>query len=70
MEKVIEDAAKFRNAEEGRIALDVVRSIIATCRAAEVNLEWYLPEMLKLKPEFITEHADDLLPFTFSLTKN
>src|SRR5690606_10537445 len=40
-EKTIEDAAKFRFSEQGRVALDIIRSLIATCRAAEIDFNKY-----------------------------
>ncbi|MDQ3230469.1 MAG: transposase [Pseudobdellovibrionaceae bacterium] len=69
IEKAIQDAAKFRNAEEGRIALDVIRSVISTCRAAEVDFEWFLTEVLKTNRETIAKNPADYLPIVFSQAK-
>jgi hypothetical protein len=42
VEKKIQDSSKFRQSEEGRVAFDVIRSVMACCQAAEVDFAAYM----------------------------
>ena len=41
-EKIMEDASKFRATEAGRLQVDILRTIVHTCSAAQVDLQAYL----------------------------
>jgi hypothetical protein len=63
-EKQIQAASLFRNTIEGRVALDIIRSIIQTCSAAGTHaasyIEWVLrsdPEDVKARPQNYTPYA-------------
>jgi hypothetical protein len=62
-EKLIEASAHFRKSESGRIALDIHRSMIASCNACGLQYEDYLQEifaagdLVKEKPEQYFPHV-------------
>lgn len=41
-DKIMEDASKFRMTEAGRVHVDILRTIVHTCSAADVDLKDYL----------------------------
>jgi hypothetical protein len=65
-EKMIEDTAKFRSAEEGRIALDVIRTFISTSRAAEVEFEAWLTAVLKVDKAKVEANPEHFIPQNFA----
>ena len=65
MEKIIEDSSKFRSSLEGRAALDILRTIIATCSAAEIPFEVYLKDIMQTPKKIIEAEADKYIPFQY-----
>lgn len=64
-EKQIQAAANFRNTIEGRTALDIIRSLIQTCSAAEVNAADYLNWVLRGDDSEILNDPGSFTPYFF-----
>jgi hypothetical protein len=64
-EKMIEDAAKFRFSESGRVALDITRTMIATCRSAEVDFKNFLEHIFHVDPQDVLKHPERYTPFRY-----
>jgi hypothetical protein len=64
-DKMIQDAAKFRASESGRVALDIIRTIIACCRSAEINFEDFTKFIRNAKPEDILANPEKYTPFAY-----
>lgn len=64
-EKVIQAAASFRNTIEGRAALDIVRSLIQTSAASNVNATRYIDWVLRTPEEKISAHPERYTPYAF-----
>jgi hypothetical protein len=69
VEKCMLSSSMFRKTKRGRVTLDILRTINATCTAAGVDLEDYL--------RFVFEHIDalqdhplDFTPFAFALSRD
>jgi len=65
-EKQIQAAALFRNSIEGRIALDIIRTIIQTCTAAQVQPAEYIQWVLKSDAEDVKRDPGAFTPFARS----
>ena len=65
MEKMIESSALFRTSLKGRAALDIIRTIIQTCVATEVNVKDYMLYVLKSDPEDVARQPQNYTPLTF-----
>jgi hypothetical protein len=65
MEKMIESSALFRTSLKGRAALDIIRTIIQTCVAAEVNVKDYMLYVLKSDPEEVAANPQKYTPLAF-----
>jgi len=64
-EKQIQAAANFRNTIEGRTALDIIRSLIQTCSAAEVNAAEYLNWVLRCEEKAISDNPENFTPYFY-----
>ena len=64
-EKEIQAAANFLNTIEGRTALDIIRSLIQTCSAAEVNAAEYLNWVLRCEEKAISDDPVNFTPYFY-----
>jgi hypothetical protein len=58
--------SKFRKTRKGRAVLDILRTINATCTAAEVELEDYLQYVFTHEEEMI-RNPEQFTPYTVAL---
>lgn len=65
VEKCMLASSKFRKTKRGRVTLDVLRTINATCTAAGVDLTAYL-RFVFTRPKELAEHPENLTPFAFA----
>ena len=65
IEKCMLASSKFRKTKRGRVALDILRTLNATCTAANVDLTDYLRFAFKNLDEF-HDHPEKLTPFAFA----
>ena len=65
VEKCMLSSSKFRKTKRGRVTLDILRTINATCTAANVDLTDYLRFAFKHLHEF-HDHPERLTPFAFA----
>jgi len=61
-EKLIESASLFRNSENGRVALDIHRSMIASCNACGLEYRTFLEIISKTEPELIQRYPERYFP--------
>jgi hypothetical protein len=61
-EKLIEKSSMFRLTIEGRVVLDIVRTVLQTAVAAGVPVQEYLVDVMRAKPEDVTEHPERYTP--------
>lgn len=62
IEKCMIDSSKFRKTKRGRVTLDILRTINATCTAAGIDLTDYLRFVFKHADE-LHDHPETLTPF-------
>ncbi|MFW7382242.1 MAG: IS66 family transposase [Oligoflexus sp.] len=65
-DKIMEDASKFRMTEAGRLHVDILRTIVHTCSAAQVELKDYLLFIFKNR-EVITADPTRYTPYAYAL---
>ncbi len=65
-EKLIQDSSLFRRTIEGRVVIDIVRSILQTAVAANVSVHEYLVDILKADPDEVSEHPERYTPYAWS----
>ena len=65
MENIIESQAFFRSTIEGRVALDIIRTIMQTAIVADVAPYEYLMHVLKSPPDDVAENSQRYTPLTF-----
>ena len=65
-DKIMQDASKFRKTELGRLNVDILRTIVHTCSAAEVDLKDYLFFVFKNR-EVIESAPEKFTPYAFAL---
>jgi len=68
-EALLAASAKFRKTFEGRAVFDILRTIISTATAAEINLQEYLEFVLKNKAKVAVE-PEKYTPYAFALAKD
>lgn len=61
-EKLIEKSSMFRQSIEGRVVLDILRTILQTAVAAGASTHEYLVDVLKAAPEEIEAHPERYTP--------
>lgn len=66
LERLIENNALFRQTLEGRFALDIVRSVLQTAIAANVNLTLYLNWLLRMPADVVNADPAEFTPFAFA----
>jgi hypothetical protein len=64
-EKCLQDAAKFKGNRNGRTILDILRTILATCTAAQVEVSDYLRWIYKNRDHLKT-NPQDYAPFAYA----
>ncbi len=67
-EKVMLDNSKFRVSKRGRLAYDILRTILATCNAAGVPPFLYLVHVLKKQVD-ARKNPADYTPYAYASTK-
>ncbi len=65
-EKLIEKSALFRRTMEGRVVLDILRTILQTAVAAKVPIQEYLVDIMKADPEAIKAHPEHYTPHAWA----
>lgn len=68
-EKLLLNASKFRKTELGRITLDILRTMVMTCRMNNVPLDQYM-EFLYRNKNSLEEDPQNFTPQAFSLIIN
>lgn len=72
-DKIMEDASKFRMTEAGRLHVDILRTIVHTCSAAQIELKDYLLFIFKNRDGIIADPTK-YTPYAYALkldaTKN
>lgn len=66
LERLIENNALFRQKLEGRFALDIVRTILQTGIAANVNLDLYMNWVLRMPPDVVAASPHEFTPLAFA----
>jgi len=61
-EKLIEKSSMFRRTIEGRVVLDILRTILQTAVAAGVPAQEYLVDVMRSNPKEILEHPERYTP--------
>jgi hypothetical protein len=61
-EKLIEKSSMFRKTIEGRVVLDVLRTILQTAVAAGVPVHEYLVDVMRVAPDEVAAHPEDFTP--------
>ena len=61
-EKIIEKNSMFRKTIEGRVVLDIIRTILQTAVAADVPIQEYLIDILKTDPKKIANNPELYTP--------
>lgn len=69
IEKSMLDSSKFRKTKEGRAILDILRTINATCTAAQIDLKDYIP-FLMVNNEAYLKNPKNFTPFKASTNLN
>jgi len=62
LEKLIEKSALFRRSIEGRVVLDILRTILQTAIAADVDLAEYLIDVMKTDADLIAKNPERYTP--------
>lgn len=65
IEKCMLSSSKFRKTKRGRVTLDILRTINATCTAAGVDLVDYLRFVFIYSTE-LTDHPENFTPHAFA----
>ena len=65
IEKCMLSSSKFRKTKRGRVTLDILRTINATCTAANVDLTDYLKFVFKHITE-VHDHPEHFTPYAFA----
>jgi hypothetical protein len=65
IEKSMLSSSKFRKTKRGRVVLDILRTINATCTAANVDVTDYLPFVFKHLNE-LHDRPEDFTPYAFA----
>lgn len=65
-EKMIEKSSMFRKTIEGRVVLDIIRTILQTAVAADVPVQKYLIDVLKTDPEKIAKNPELYTPIAWA----
>jgi hypothetical protein len=68
-DKVMQDASKFRMTEAGRLHVDILRTIVHTCSAAEIELKDYLKFVFKNRDK-IENKPSDYTPYAYALLQD
>ena len=71
-DKIMQVSSKFRVTEKGRVIIDILRTIIMTCSAAEVSVKSYLLYVFKNSTD-ASKNPQNYTPFAFakrSIEKN
>lgn len=68
IEKCMLSSSKFRKTKRGRVTLDILRTINATCTAAGVDLTDYLVFVFT-HADSLQNHPETLTPFDFAVTR-
>ena len=61
-EKLIEKSSMFRRSIEGRVVLDILRTLLQTAVAAGAPPHQYLVDVLKASPQDIEAHPENYTP--------
>ena len=61
-EKLIEKSSMFRKTIEGRVVLDIIRTILQTAVAADVSVQEYLIDVLKTDPKKVAKNPELYTP--------
>jgi len=67
-DKIMQDSSKFRMTENGRLNIDILRTIVHTCSAAQVDLKAYLYFVFQHRQE-IAKDPSKYTPYAFALSK-
>ncbi|MEE8410696.1 MAG: transposase, partial [Myxococcota bacterium] len=65
-EKLIEKSSMFRKTIEGRVVLDILRTILQTAVAAGVPAQEYLVDVMRADPDAVAEHPERHTPLAWS----
>ena len=68
-EKLIENAALFRNSELGRIALDIHRTFIASCNACHLPYHEFLQVVSTADADDVKAHPEQYFPYAIALAR-
>lgn len=68
-DKIMQDASKFRMTEAGRLHVDILRTIVHTCSAANVALKDYLIFVFKNRAAIETDPAQ-FTPYAYALKQD
>lgn len=66
-DKIMQDSSKFRMTEAGRLHIDILRTIVHTCSAADVELKDYLLFVFKHRAA-LAENPGQYTPYAYALT--
>ncbi len=69
IEKLIEKSSLFRRTTEGRIVLDILRTIVQTSVAARVPVHAYLVDVMKTDPGLVAKYPERYTPLAWSCRK-
>ena len=64
-DKLLLISAKFRKSEEGRVVIDILRTIVTTASAAEVNVKEYLDWVL-MNHKKVAESPQNYTPYAYA----
>ncbi len=65
-EKLIEKSSMFRKTIEGRVVLDILRTILQTAVAAGVPAHEYLVDVMRASPDEVADHPERFTPLAWS----
>lgn len=68
-DKIMQDASKFRKTDERLLRIDILRTIVHTCSAANVDLKDYLIFIFKNRNKIEVDPASHT-PYAFALLQN
>ncbi len=68
-DKIMEDSSKFRMTEAGRLHVDILRTILHTCSAAEVSVKDYLHFVFKNRAA-IAQDPGKYTPYAYALLQD
>jgi hypothetical protein len=66
-DKIMEDSSKFRMTEAGRLHVDILRTVVHTCSAAQVEIKDYLLFIFKNRDAIATTPLD-YTPYAYALS--